>query len=88
MGRLSYQHNDIERAGNDAGDYSTNVVANTTGDRLVATLNYQMNPAWTFGWNAQFAKGEENVDLFAAVRLPEATTIDKPAYAAYDFYAQ
>ena len=88
MGRLSYHHNDIEIAGKDAGGYSTNGQANTIGDSLVATLDYQMNSTWTFGWNAQFVKGEDNVDLYAPVWLPEGTKIDKPGYAIHDFYAQ
>lgn len=87
MGRLSYHHNDIEIAGRDAGGYSTNGQANTIGDSLVATLDYQLNPAWTFGWNAQFVKGEDDVDLYAPW-FPEGTTTDKPGYAVHDFYAQ
>ena len=33
-------------------------------------------------------KGEDNVDLYAPVWLPEGTKIDKPGYAIHDFYAQ
>ncbi|MCX4193967.1 TonB-dependent receptor domain-containing protein [Methylophaga sp. OBS1] len=88
MGRLSYHHNDIEIDGRDAGGYSTNGVGNTIGDSLVATLDYQLNSQWTLGWNAQFVKGEDNVDIYAPGWVPDGASIDKPGYGVHDFYAQ
>lgn len=88
MARLSYHQNDIEIDGRDAGGYSTNGVGNTIGDNLVATLDYRLNSQWTFGWNAQFVKGEDNVDVYAGDWLPAGATIDKPGYGIHDFYTQ
>lgn len=78
---LSYHDNDAEVDGEDANGYQHGGLANTIGETLVAQLDYQLNAAWTLGWNGRFVKGVDNIETVVG-------SIDKPGYASHDIYAQ
>ena len=81
MARFSYHYNDAEVDGMEANAYDHNGIANTVRDTFIASLDYQFDPQWRFGWNARFVKGRDNVET----SLGE---VDQPGFGVHDFYAQ
>lgn len=81
MGRLSYHYNDAEVDGVEANAYDHNGIANTVRDTLIASMDYQYDPQWNFGWNARFVKGRDNVES----SLGE---VDQPGFGVHDIYVQ
>jgi hemoglobin/transferrin/lactoferrin receptor protein len=87
LARVSYHHNDAEVDGVDANAYDHNIIANNVRDTLTATLDYQYNPQWNFGWNARFVKGHDDIDFIEQPLFPGAE-VDKPGYGVHDIYVQ
>ncbi|MCX4190029.1 TonB-dependent receptor domain-containing protein [Methylophaga sp. OBS3] len=81
MARVSYHYNDAEVDGVKANAYDHNGIANTVGDTLIASLDYQYDSQWQFGWNARFVKGDK-------VNSPVIGEADQPGFGIHDFYAQ
>lgn len=81
MARVSYHYNDAEVDGVKANAYDHNGIANTVGDTLIASLDYQYDSQWQFGWNARFVKGD-------TVDSPVIGEADQPGFGIHDFYAQ
>lgn len=81
MARLSYHYNDAEVDGVEANAYDHNGIANTVRDTLIASMDYQYDPQWNFGWNARFVKGRDNVES----SLGE---VDQPGFGVHDLYVQ
>jgi len=81
MARLSYHYNDAEIDGVEANAYDHNGIANTVRDTLIASLDYQYDRQWNFGWNARFVKGRDNVES----SLGE---VDQPGFGVHDLYVQ
>ena len=81
MARVSYHYNDAEVDGMEANAYDHNGIANTVRDTFIASLDYQYDPQWSFGWNARFVKGRDNIET----SLGE---VDQPGFGVHDFYAQ
>ncbi|MDO8825401.1 TonB-dependent receptor domain-containing protein [Methylophaga sp.] len=81
MARISYHYNDAEVDGVKANAYDHNGIANTVRDTLTASLDYQYDPQWSFGWNARFVKGNK-VDSRV---IGEA---NQPGFGVHDLYAQ
>jgi hemoglobin/transferrin/lactoferrin receptor protein len=81
MARISYHYNDAEVDGVEANAYDHNGIANTVRDTLIASLDYQLNSQWSFGWNGHFVKGNE-------VDSPVLGEANQPGYGVHDLYAQ
>ena len=81
LGKVSYHHNEADVDGIEANAYDHNGIANTVRDTLLTQLDYQLDAQWSFGWNAQFVKGRDNVKFSDG-------EVDKPGYGVHDLYAQ
>ncbi len=81
MARVSYHYNDAEVDGVEANAYDHNGIANTVRDTLIASVDYELNSQWSFGWNGHFVKGNK-------VNSPVIGEANQPGYGVHDLYAQ
>jgi hemoglobin/transferrin/lactoferrin receptor protein len=87
MAKIGYHYNDANVDGIDANAYDHNGIANTVRNTVTAQLDYQFNPQWTFGWNARFVQGRDDIDYGDQVTYPDVE-VDQPGYGVHDFYTQ
>lgn len=81
LASLSFHHNKAEVDNLDANAYDHGGIANSIGNTWTAKLDYQLNPAWSFGWNGYFVERLKNVKTSQG-------ELDKPSYGVHDIYAQ
>ena len=81
MARVSYHYNDAEVDGVEANAYDHNGIANTVRDTFIASVDYELNSQWSFGWNGHFVKGNK-------VNSPVISEANQPGYGVHDLYAQ
>ncbi|MGJ8647262.1 MAG: TonB-dependent receptor domain-containing protein [Marinomonas colpomeniae] len=59
--------------------------ANSIGDTLALSLDYEFNKKFKVGWSAEMVKGIHDIDLDVG---GTELNIDKPGYTTHDIYAQ
>ncbi|ETX09480.1 hypothetical protein MUS1_08630 [Marinomonas ushuaiensis DSM 15871] len=73
--------------------YSHSSTANSIGDTLVLSLDYQVSNSFEGGWSVEIVKGINNIDqsftyLSSGVETTETVRVDKPGYVVHNIYAK